>query len=117
MTPLPNEFLKKCIPVQEKSRYFDKAEVRGVQKQCQMCGGYFPCTDGRRRFCDACRKARKKLFDANAFQAFKERKKRRILRTAEMCEGLKIENELLREIIKRQNIKLRRAGIEPEEEI
>lgn len=84
---------------------------------CQMCGGVFEAHDRRRRFCDSCRKARKKIFDANAFKDFKARKKEKLLRDAEMLEGLKVENELLREIIAKQNAKLRRAGIEQEEEI
>lgn len=88
-----------------------------VDTNCKMCGGVFKTNDRRRKYCDECRKARKRIFNANRVNAFRERKREKLKKDAEMLEGLKVENELLREIIARQNAKLRRAGIESEEEI
>ena len=65
-----------------------------------MCGNYIETKDGRRKFCDGCRDARKHLFDRNAAQAFRRRARQRRLAEQEELDGLRTENEILREQVK-----------------
>ena len=52
---------------------------RGVlmQKKCEMCARPFECKDGRRKYCDDCRKARKKMFDYNAVRKSRDAARQR----------------------------------------
>lgn len=75
---------------------------RGVlmTKTCEMCARPFEAKDGRRKYCDDCRKARKKMFDYNAVRkardAARQRRKDIETQNAELIR----ENEELREQIR-----------------
>lgn len=68
-----------------------------MQKTCEMCARPFEVKDGRRKYCDDCRKARKKMFDYNAVRkardAARQRRKDIETQNAELIR----ENEELRE--------------------
>lgn len=79
-------------------------------KQCKMCGMYFDADDCRRKYCDSCREARKRMFDNNAAQAFRKRARQRRLAEQEELEGLRVENEMLREELIQLKARMRRSG-------
>ena len=64
---------------------------------CKMCGRALDAIDQRRKYCDACREERKKMFDKEAVRAFRERARKKRLAEQEELEGLRTENEMLRE--------------------
>ena len=65
--------------------------------QCKMCGNSIEVRDRRRRFCDGCREARKHMFDKAAVQALRDRARQKRKQEQEELEGLRVENEMLRE--------------------
>lgn len=77
---------------------------------CKMCGRAIDTIDHRRKFCDACREQRKKMFDKEAVRAFRERAKKRRLAEQEELEGLRTENEMLREELIQLKARMRRSG-------
>lgn len=83
-----------------------------MQKECQMCGRQFDAPDCRRRFCDDCRKARKKMFDADAVKAYriKAAKHRKEIETQNL--ELIEQNEQLRQQIKDLSYKCRCLELE-----
>lgn len=48
-----------------------------MQKICEMCARPFEAKDGRRKYCDDCRKARKKIFDYNAVRKARDAARQR----------------------------------------
>ena len=64
-----------------------------------MCGNWMKCRDNRRRFCDGCRKVRKHFLDRHALEKLRKNAKLRRLKEQEELEGLRTENEILRERI------------------
>ena len=64
---------------------------------CKMCGRTLDTIDKRRKYCESCREARKKMFDKEAVRAFRERARKKRLAEQEELEGLRTENEMLRE--------------------
>lgn len=85
-----------------------KGEWFEVDKTCEMCGAAIVCADRRRKYCDDCRKARKRLFDTAAMQALRSRARRQRLAEQEELDGLRTENEILREEIIQLKAALRR---------
>ena len=74
---------------------------RGVlmQKICEMCARPFECKDGRRKYCDDCRKARKKMFDYNAVRKARDAARQRRKDIEQQNADLIRENYELREQI------------------
>lgn len=68
-----------------------------ITKTCEMCGRSITVPDNRYKFCDPCKKARKKMFDYNAVQTY--RQKARDRRKAQEKQNLELieENRILRE--------------------
>ena len=76
-----------------------------------MCGAEIMCMDNRRKYCDNCRKVRKKMFDVNAIHAFRLAAKTKRLKEQEELAGLRTENEILREeVIRLEGIINRMRG-------
>lgn len=71
-----------------------------MEKACKMCGMPILCRDNRRKYCAECAEARKHFFDRNAAQAFRRRARQRRLAEQEELDGLRTENEILREQVK-----------------
>lgn len=74
-----------------------------IQIKCSMCGRPVTVPDRRTKFCQACRKARKRMFDGNALQKYREAARER--RKAIERHNLELieENRMLRE----ENAKLK----------
>lgn len=70
-----------------------------IEIECKMCGRKVLVPDRRRKFCDPCRTARKKMFDRDAVKKFRdaarERRKAMERQNLELIE----ENRMLREQI------------------
>lgn len=68
-----------------------------ISRQCEMCGMQITVPDNRYKFCESCKKARKKIFDYNAVQTY--RQKARDRRKAQEKQNLELieENRMLRE--------------------
>ena len=71
-----------------------------MKKECQMCGRQFDAADGRRRFCDDCRKARKKMFDYNAVRKARDAARQHRKEIEKQNAELIRENEALREQVR-----------------
>ena len=76
-----------------------------MEKHCEMCGCIITAIDGRRKYCDSCRKVRKSFQNADAAKHY-----RQIARQKRKDEHLQIvrmqkENEILRaEIVRLREI-------------
>lgn len=68
-----------------------------MQKTCEMCARPFECKDGRRKYCDDCRKARKKMFDYNAVRKARDAARQRRKDIEQQNADLIRENYALRE--------------------
>jgi hypothetical protein len=75
-----------------------------------MCGNIIEAKDRRRKYCADCAEARKHFFDRNAVQAFRERARKQRLAEQEELEGLRTENEMLREELIQLKARMRRSG-------
>ena len=68
-----------------------------ISRQCEMCGRQITVPDNRYKFCEPCKKARKKIFDYNAVKTYRQkardRRKKQERQNLELIE----ENELLRQ--------------------
>lgn len=70
-----------------------------MQKLCEMCGNPIEALDGRRKYCDGCRKARKALFDSAALQKHRQAAREKRKHDAERLKQLEEENQRLRELL------------------
>lgn len=68
-----------------------------IEINCNMCGRPVTVPDRRTKFCPDCRKARKRMFDGNALQKYREAARER--RKAIERQNLELieENRMLRE--------------------
>lgn len=68
-----------------------------ITKTCGMCGRQITVPDNRYKFCDPCKKARKKMFDYNAVQTYRQNARDR--RKAQEKQNLELieENRILRQ--------------------
>lgn len=80
-----------------------------IEIECKMCGRKVLVPDRRRKFCDPCRTARKKMFDRNAVKKFREaareRRKdieRQNLELIEENQKLREENARLKAVIRNE---------------
>lgn len=72
-----------------------------IQIKCSMCSRPVTVPDRRTKFCPDCRKARKKMFDANAVQKYRdEARERRKMIERQNLELIE-ENQKLRDEIAR----------------
>lgn len=72
-----------------------------IRSECKMCGRSITVPDRRTKFCPDCRKARKKIFDGNAVQKYREAAREQRKAVYIENQALKEENRLLREEIAR----------------
>ena len=70
-----------------------------IQIECAMCRREVIVPDRRTKFCPDCRKARKKMFDANAVQKYREVARERRKAIEQQNLELFEENQMLREQI------------------
>ena len=80
-----------------------------IQIECEMCSRPVTGPDRHTKFCPDCRKARKKIFDGNAVQKYREaaRERRKMIerQNLELIE----ENQKLREEIARLKAAVRNS--------
>lgn len=64
---------------------------------CKMCGRGFEARDRRKKYCESCAAARRRMFNNADVAALRERARMQRLAEQEELAGLRTENELLRE--------------------
>ena len=70
-----------------------------IEIECKMCGRKVLVPDRRRKLCDTCRTARKKMFDRDAVKKFRDAARERRKAMERQNLDLIEENRLLREQI------------------
>ena len=70
-----------------------------MRKYCEMCGNLMTTKDGRRKYCDSCRKVRKGFQDAYAAKEYRLRAKEKRKEAAARLRQLENENQRLRDEI------------------
>lgn len=80
-----------------------------IEINCTMCGRPVTVPDRRTKFCPACRKARKRMFDGNALQKYREKARerrkeleRKYLEVIEENRMLREENARLKAVIRNE---------------